>query len=95
MKDLGLGVDLSPSVQQQPDHDHVSTSGSDVQRCDAILLGGEGSSPYISGQLRVRAGSKRPPRRVAAPYLWREVDIGASVEQQLSHIQVFIVCSDV
>lgn len=40
-------------------------------------------------------GSKQPPRRVAAPYLWREVDIGASVEQQLSHIQVFIVRGDV
>lgn len=28
-------------------------------------------------------------------YLWGEVDIGSSIEQQLSHIQVFIVCSNV
>lgn len=48
-----------------------------------------------SGEGQEGAGSKQLPRRVAAPYLWREVDIGASVEQQLSHIQVFIVRSDV
>lgn len=28
-------------------------------------------------------------------YLWGEVDIGSSVEQQLSYVQVFIVCSNV
>lgn len=28
-------------------------------------------------------------------YLWRKVDIGTSIEEQLSHIQVFIMCSDV
>lgn len=53
MKDLGLGVDLSPSVQQQPHHDHVSASGGDVQRSDAILQGGEGSNHYVSGGVRV------------------------------------------
>lgn len=40
MKDLGLGVDLSPSVQQQPHHDHVATPGGDVQGSDAVLQGG-------------------------------------------------------
>lgn len=29
------------------------------------------------------------------PYLWGEVDIGSSVEQQLSNIQIFIVGSNV
>lgn len=28
-------------------------------------------------------------------YLWGEVDVGSSIEQQLSYIQVFVVCSDV
>lgn len=28
-------------------------------------------------------------------YLWRKVDISASGEQQLSYIQVFVMCSDV
>lgn len=32
---------------------------------------------------------------VVTPYLWGEVDIGSSVEQKLSYIQVFIVCSNV
>lgn len=34
-------------------------------------------------------------RGALAPYLRRKVDIGASVEQQLSHVQVFIMCSNV
>lgn len=29
------------------------------------------------------------------PYLWGEVDIGSSIEQQLSYVQVFIVRSNV
>lgn len=28
-------------------------------------------------------------------YLWGKVDISTSVEQQLSYIQVFVMCSDV
>lgn len=35
------------------------------------------------------------PFPLVIPYLWGEVDIGSSVEQKLSYIQVFIVCSNV
>lgn len=35
------------------------------------------------------------PTALVIPYLWGEVDIGSSVEQQLSYVQVFIVCSNV
>lgn len=35
------------------------------------------------------------PTTLVIPYLWGEVDIGSSIEQQLSYIQVFIVCSNV
>lgn len=47
MKDLGLGVDLSPSVQQQPHHDHVAASGGDVQGSDAVLQRGR-SQTHVS-----------------------------------------------
>lgn len=35
------------------------------------------------------------PTTLLILYLWGEVDIGSSIEQQLSYIQVFIVCSNV
>lgn len=34
------------------------------------------------------------PTAVIIHYLWGEVDISSSVEQQLSYVQVFIVCSN-
>lgn len=37
MMHLGFGINLSPSVQQEPDHDHVPPSGCNVQRSDTIL----------------------------------------------------------
>lgn len=49
MKDLGLGVDLSFTVKQQPHHAHVAASGGDVQGSDAVLQEGGGSNQFVSG----------------------------------------------
>lgn len=51
MKDLGLGVDLSPSVQQQPHHDHIAAPGGDVQGSDAILQEGGGLNQVVGGSV--------------------------------------------
>lgn len=51
VKDLGLGVDLSPSVQQQTHHDHVATSGGDVQGSDAVLQEGGRSNQFVIGSV--------------------------------------------
>lgn len=46
------------------------------------------------GQQAARTNINLPTTSII-PYLWGEVDIGSSIEQQLSYVQVFIVCSNV
>lgn len=92
LRHLGLGVNLSPSVQQEPHHDHIPPSGSDVQRSDTILQGNQ--HMFSDGQGEWSLDRRYLSNDSYSPYLWGEVDIGSSIEQQLSHIQVFIMCSN-
>lgn len=93
---LGLGINLSPSVKQEPDHDHIPPPGCNVQRCDTILQ--RETEALRQAQNKKKDGAKMEinlPTSLVIPYLWGEVDIGSSIEQQLSYVQVFIVCSNV
>lgn len=49
---------------------------------------------HTQGQQTARTEINLPTTSII-PYLWGEVDIGSSIEQQLSYVQVFIVCSNV
>lgn len=87
---LGLGIDLCPSVQQESDHDHIPPPGRNVQRSDAVL---QKDADSLRQACKIRPDINRDEDII--PDLWGEVDICSSVEQQLSYIQVFIVCSNV
>lgn len=93
---LGFGINLSPSVQQEPNHDDIPPPGRNVQRSDTVLhrkrcstyTGACFQEPSVAMEIRTAAA-------MVISYLWGKVDISTSVEQQLSYIQVFVMCSDV
>ncbi len=95
MLHLGLGINLSPSVQQEPDHDHIPPSGCNVQRSDTILQKETDALRQEHTRGTETKDRHLPLNNISYSYLWGEVDIGSSVEQQLSYVQVFIVCSNV
>lgn len=92
---LGFGINLSPSVQQKPDHDHIPPSGCNVQRSDTIL---QRKTDTLKRAHTMRTDSSDwdyIATTSTISYLWGKVHIGSSIEQQLSYIQVFIMCCDV
>ena len=90
---LGLGINLGSSVQQKPNHDHIPPPGCNVQRSDTVLH----RKPDTLTQVHTQEPSVVKESKTAATtvivYLWGKVDISTSVEQQLSYVQVFVMCS--
>lgn len=64
-----------------------------MQRSDTILQGNQRMFSDAQGEWSV--DRRYHSNDSYSPYLWGEVDIGSSIEQQLSHVQVFIVRSNV
>ncbi len=95
MLHLGLGINLSPSVQQEPDHDHIPPSGCDVQRSDTILQRETDALRQANTRRTDPKDRYQPANNISYSYLWGKVDVGSSIEQQLSYVQVFVMCSNV
>ena len=91
------GVDFGAMIQQRLERAHAARCGCGHQRSCAIRLGRFGARAGVQQSLndsRIAAGACHEERRNAA-IARSGVHIGASRQQQLHHLQVFIGCRPV